>query len=286
MSPTKSFLKNYLPTARSVITHPRQFFRDMPTSGPLKEPLVFAVLTIFIVSLLYIPIDLISWAPLLPLGSDMVLSLIIMGALFLYTLFIMLISIPINSILYHILLKIFGAKGSLEATLRVFCYYLAISLVVLPVAAAIVIIFYLAEVTGAHGILFQILAVVLLLAMTIPVFYSFYVLFVGFSEVHQISMKRVILALLILPIVLFLILAIIVVGLVFIANYSTSMGSMPPPGDYPYTGYGQPYTSPVIPNITAAYGTHPVVDGRYNFDEDKWYETQDINFTTRGVPYT
>ncbi len=218
MSPTKSFLKNYLPTARSVITHPRRFYQDMPVSGPLKEPLAFAVLTIFIVSLLYMPIMLVSWGPILPLDSDVFLTLIIMGAMFLYTLFTMVISIPINSILYHILLKIFGAKGSLEATLRVFCYYLAISLVVLPVVAAIVIIFYLAEVTGADGILFQILALVLMLAMTIPIIYSFYVLFVGFSEVHQMSMKRVILALLIIPTALFLILAVIVVGLIFIAG--------------------------------------------------------------------
>jgi hypothetical protein len=126
MSPTKSVLKNYLPTARSVITHPRRFFKDMPVSGGLTEPLGFAILTIFIVSLLYIPINFISCAPLIPLDSDIVLTLIIMGALFLYTVFVMLISIPINSILYHIMLKIFGAKGSLEATLRVFCYYLAI----------------------------------------------------------------------------------------------------------------------------------------------------------------
>jgi len=219
MSPTKTFLKNYLPTSRSVITHPRRFYQDMPVSGGLTEPLVFAVLTIFIVSLLYMPIMLISWAPLLSLDSDMVLTLIIMGAMFLYIFFVMLISIPINSILYHIMLKIFGAKGSLEATLRVFCYYLAISLVVLPVAAVIVIIIYLAEVTGADGILFQTLSLVLILAMLIPVFYSFYVLFVGFSEVHQISMKRVILALLIIPTALFLILAVIVVGSVFIAGY-------------------------------------------------------------------
>jgi hypothetical protein len=30
MSPAKTFLKNYLAKARSVITQPRQFFRDMP----------------------------------------------------------------------------------------------------------------------------------------------------------------------------------------------------------------------------------------------------------------
>ena len=219
MSSTKSFLKNYLPTARSVITQPRRFFQDMPVSGGFKEPMGFAVLTIFIISLLYAPIMLISWAPLLSLDSNVVFTLIIIAAMFLYTLFVMLISIPVNAIVYHIQLKIFGAKGSLEATLRVFCYYLAISLVVLPVVVVIVIIFYIAEVIGAEGILFQVLALVLMLAMMIPIIYSFYVLFVGFSEVHQISMIRVILAVIVIPTALFLLLGAFVVGLIFITEY-------------------------------------------------------------------
>ena len=77
MSPTKTFLKNYLPTAFSIITHSRRFYQDMPVSGRLKEPLGFAVLTIFIVSLMYVPVMLISWAPYLSLDSDVVFTLIV-----------------------------------------------------------------------------------------------------------------------------------------------------------------------------------------------------------------
>jgi hypothetical protein len=87
MSSAKTYLKNYIATTSSVITHPRRFYQDMTVSGGLTEPMVFAVLTIFIVSLLYIPIMLISWGPYLPLDSDMVLTLIIMGAMFLYSFF-------------------------------------------------------------------------------------------------------------------------------------------------------------------------------------------------------
>ena len=216
MSPTKTFLKNYLPTARSVITQPRRFYRDMPVSGGFMEPMGFAVLTIFIISLLFAPVLLISWAPL---GTDVVFTLIMMVAMFLYSIFSMLISIPVNAIIYHILLKIVGAKGSLEATLRVFCYYMSVLLAVVPVVVAIVIIFYIAEVIGAGGILFQVLALVLILVMMVPIIYSFYVLFVGFSEVHQISMMRVILALLIIPNVLFLLLMALMLGLIYIAEY-------------------------------------------------------------------
>jgi hypothetical protein len=216
MSPTKTFLKNYLPTARSVITQPRRFYRDMPVSGGFMEPMGFAVLTIFIISLLFAPILLISWAPL---GTDVVFTLIMMVVMFLYSIFSMLISIPVNAIIYHILLKIVGAKGSLEATLRVFCYYMSVLLAVVPVVVAIAIIFYIAEVIGAGGILFQVLALVLILVMVVPIIYSFYVLFVGFSEVHQISMMRVILALLIIPNVLFLLLMALMLGLIYIADY-------------------------------------------------------------------
>jgi hypothetical protein len=36
MSPTKTFLKTYIPTAHSVITQPRRFYQDMPVSGGFK----------------------------------------------------------------------------------------------------------------------------------------------------------------------------------------------------------------------------------------------------------
>jgi len=76
----------------------------------------------------------------------------------------------------------------------------------------------------------------------VPVPYSFYVLFVGFSEVHHISMKRVVLALVGIPTALFLLRA---------APYKTS-----PLVDGYYTpedGWGE--TQPV--KFTSG-GTHQV----------------------------
>ncbi len=219
MSPAKTFLKNYLPTARKVITQPRRFYQDMPVSGGFMEPLGFAVLSIFIISLLQTPIMLISWAPVLSLETDVVFTLIIMAAMFLYTLFSMLISLPVNAIIYHILLKILGAKGSLEATLRVFCYYLAIAFVVLPVVFIIALFIYLVEAAGLEGTGFDLLFIVILVSIMAPVLYSFYVLFVGFSEVHHISMKRVVLALVGIPTALFLLLMALMLGLIYITEY-------------------------------------------------------------------
>jgi len=46
MSPTKTFLKNYLATVHSVITQPRRFFLGMPVSGGFKDAQWFAFLLV------------------------------------------------------------------------------------------------------------------------------------------------------------------------------------------------------------------------------------------------
>ena len=208
-------LKNWLTTSKVIITQPRHFFRDMPTSGGYREPLGFAAVTVLIISVFYAPILLV----LMSLPMDIEFVIIGLVALFLYSFFSMMISIPVNGILHHILFRVYGGKGSLEATIRVFCYYMAISLVVLPVVFVIVLFFYLAETAGLEGAGYSLLSIVLLLSILVLVSYSFYVLFAGFSQVHQISMKRVVLATFSIPTVLFLILAILAVTLVFISGY-------------------------------------------------------------------
>ena len=289
MSATKTFLKNYLPTARSVITHPRQFYQDMPTSGTLTEPMAFAVLTIFIVSLLYAAVLMVTWAPLLPLDSDLVFTIIVIAAVFLYFLFTMLISLPINAILYHILLIVCGAKGSIEATLRVFCYYLAISYVVLPMTLIYVLFFYLAETIGLQNVGIEILSVVIVVSVLAFALYSFYVLFVGFVEVHQISMKRVVLAVVGIPTALFLILMALMLGMIYVTEQSGSFGTPPPYGsDYnSYNTYNQLQTdsTSLHYNLTAPYQTPPIIDGYYT-PEDGWDEAQPVEFTSWGAQNT
>jgi hypothetical protein len=158
--------------------------------------------TVLFISILFAPILLIFMFP----AMDIEFIIIGMAAIFLYSFFSMMISIPVNGILYHILSKVFGGKGSLEVTIRVFCYYIAISIVVLPVMFVMVLFFYLAETNGLDGGGYHLLSVILLLVILILVIYSFYVLFVGFSEVHQMSMKRLVLANFSIPTVLFLLL--------------------------------------------------------------------------------
>lgn len=286
MSATKPFLKTYPATALDIITHPRRFYRDMPTSGSLKEPLGFALLTIFIVSLLYTAVLAAAWAPLIPLDSDLVFTIIVIAAVFLYFLFTMLVSLPINAILYHILLIICGAKGSIEATLRVFCYYLAISYVVLPVSLIYVLFFYLAETAGLEGIGIEILSVIAAVSLLALAVYTFYVLFVGFSQVHRISMKRVLLAVVGIPTALFLLMMALMLGLVYVAEQSGSFGNPPPYGS-DYSTYDQ-LLQDVPPSglkLTAPYSTPPIVDG-FHTPGDGWDKVQPVEFTSRGVPYT
>ncbi|MCG7848872.1 MAG: YIP1 family protein [ANME-2 cluster archaeon] len=281
MSRAQTFLKDYISTAKTIITQPSSFFRDMPVEGGFRDPLSFAVLTVFIISLLYAPIMLISWAPLFSEGFSLIYIIIGLVAAFLYFFFVMLISIPINGIIYHILVKIFGARGSLEATIRVFCYYLAVTLVFVPMVLVFVLFFYLAETAGWEGIWIVILSIGLLLGMIAPILYSYYVLFVGFKVVHSLSMIRIILALVVIPMILGMLLVAALIGLILIASFSTdSMYSDQSPLVYSE----EHYTSLPFGYIPVVYGSAPVIDGRYSFNEDTWYETEYINFERYKIP--
>jgi pentatricopeptide repeat protein len=200
------YLNEWFNTTKHVITQPRNFFKEMPASGSLKEPLSFMVFTIFIASLLSIPIMMLTFADYLP-GINLSRFILLAAGLFVISLFFMAISVPLNAFTYHILLKICGANGDFNATLRVFCYYMASSVVILPVIDIMMLIFYVEEKQGLDGGLFNMISFVLLIAVIILVIYAFYMIFVGFAEAHRMSMKRVILAIIGIPLAINIILA-------------------------------------------------------------------------------
>lgn len=296
MSLSKPFLKNYLSAVYNVITQPRRFYQDMPVSGGFIEPLVFAVLTIFIISLLNTAVLVASWVPLFSPSYSLFFTIAAIAALFLCMIFIMLVSLPINVIKYHIFLKIFSAKGNVEATLRAFCYYTAMSYAVVSIAFVFLLSSYVVKAIGLQYISIEILTIISIMSAMVLVLYSFYVLLVGFSKVHNISMKRTILAIFGIPIALFLLLMALMAGLVFIAEQSSAYN--PPPSYYdtplPYDSdyntyytYNQSQQDNINPqsNLTAPYNTAPVLDGYYT-PEDGWDETQPINFTSGGTECT
>jgi len=206
MSSISGYLKEWFNTTKHVITQPRNFFKEMPASGSIKSPLSFMVFTIFIASLLSIPIMMLTFADYLP-GINLSRIILLAAGLFVISLFFMVISVPLNAFTYHILLKICGANGDFNATLRVFCYYMASSVVILPVIDIMMLIFYIEEKQGLDGGLFNMISFVLLIAVIILVIYAFYMIFVGFAEAHRMSMKRVILAIIGIPLAINIILA-------------------------------------------------------------------------------
>lgn len=199
------YLNEWFNTTKHVITQPRNFFKEMPASGSLKSPLSFMVFTIFIASLLSIPIMMLTFADYLP-GINLSRIILLAAGLFVISLFFMAISVPLNAFTYHILLKICGANGDFNATLQVFCYYMASSVVILPAIDIMILIFYIEEKQGLDGGLFNMISFVLLIAVIILVIYAFYMIFVGFAEAHRMSMKRVILAIIGIPLAINIIL--------------------------------------------------------------------------------
>ena len=209
------YLIKWLSTTKQILTQPRDFFKEMPTSGSLKEPVNFMIFTAFIASLLSISIIMLIFADYLP-GIELSHLILLAAGLFLISLFFMAISVPLNAFTYHILLKICGANGDFNATLRVFCYYMSSFLVILPAIGILMLISYIADQKGLEGGLFNIISVILLIVGVIIIaYYAFYVLFVGFSEAHRMSMKRVIFATVGIPMAFNILLAAIPAVIIF-----------------------------------------------------------------------
>lgn len=277
------YLRKWFDTTRFIITQPRSFFREMPVSGSLKEPLSFMFFTIFISSLLSIPVLLLSFSGQQLIEMDSFLIIVLSVALFLLIFIMLSISVPLNTFTYHILLKICGAKGNLEVTLRVFCYYMSVSLAILPVAGFVMSVFYIAQAAELDGVLYSVLSFILILALAaLIIYFAFYVLLVGFSEAHRISMKRVFLAIIVIPVGINLAFAAVTVGLVFIDSYSTETAGYSAETTLP--DYESTYSLPAESKITASYGSTPVVDGHYTSD-DKWYEAHEIVFISENAEY-
>lgn len=64
------YLKEWLNTTKNILTQPRNFFQEMPTSGSLKEHVSFMAFTTLIASLLSLPIIMLTFADYLP-GIDL-----------------------------------------------------------------------------------------------------------------------------------------------------------------------------------------------------------------------
>ncbi len=106
------FIQDYVATAKNIIVKPFDFFKEMPTTGGYKDPLIFAVIT----------------AVVMGIG----LTVITLGVGFLAIIFAPLaivISLFLAALLLLLCSKIVGGQGSYEATLRVAAYANIVNLI-------------------------------------------------------------------------------------------------------------------------------------------------------------
>lgn len=182
---------NYIKTCKEVILRPSDFYRKMPTTGGYREPVIFAVISLIISLLLNVIVSygMIRYSihsSILTFGSIPVsesdFSII---ELF----FISVAGIFIGSLLLNFLYKTLGGTGSYEGTLRFLSYGYAIDIISwIPILNLIAII------------------------------YAIYIVIVGGSFVHNVSMGRsALVVLLVYPVTIFISIIIIAILAVFIS---------------------------------------------------------------------
>ncbi|RLG13654.1 MAG: hypothetical protein DRN71_04415 [Candidatus Nanohalarchaeota archaeon] len=186
-----AFIDEWYKTAKEVILRPMEFFKTMPTTGGFGEPLKFALINIVItliltaVILTEIPntipgLQLKKWTAIYgaeTAGITWTLMTLISGIIYIFIL----------SGIYHLLLKLFGAKERYEATFRVVAY-----ITVFNIFSTISLI----EMTAAKIVSFLI------------TLYVLYLMVLGFRDAHKISSLRAAIVVL-LPIIIIMTLIII-----------------------------------------------------------------------------
>ena len=201
-------MKQWFTDAKDVVIRPRRFFNKLSTSQGLKEPIIFALITFILVLVIdaivspfrISPDDVISWMHPTSVNPD-ITSIIILASLITFTFFKAFILLPANSALHFMLLKVAGANGGLEDTIKVFCYFYVISLIHYIAALIFAGIMTAAYKAGIEGTTWDMLNNFSTAIMLIPGIYGFYILFTGLSFVHKISITRVVVSVGMIPII-------------------------------------------------------------------------------------
>lgn len=197
------FIDNWYKTAKEVIFRPKEFFKTMQTTGGLGEPLKFALINIVIT--LILTTIILTAMPDSPHGLQLKKLTVIYGAetagivWLIMALISSVIYLFILSGIYHLLLKLLGAKERYEATFMVVAY-----ITVFNIFSTISII----EMTTTKIISFLI------------TLYMLYLMIIGFREAHKISSLRAATAVL-LPIIIIIILIIALAMLAYMGAASS-----------------------------------------------------------------
>ncbi|MEN6328144.1 MAG: YIP1 family protein [Syntrophomonas sp.] len=183
---------DYIETWKEVIQRPTDFYRKMPTTGGYAEPFTFAAISYFIYGLLTALFNRGMMGGMYGYGMGT-------GGFGLSTSLMIAIMVPITGIIstiieaaiLYLIYKVLGGEGSYEGTLRFICY-----------ATAVLLLSWIPLIGWIFG------------------FYGIYLYIVGGMNVHNISMARSAIAVL-LP--TFLVILLVIIVAVLAGSYAFSM---------------------------------------------------------------
>lgn len=150
---------SYIKTWKEVILKPAEFFMKMPTTGGYSDPLIFAA-TSYIISWLlsiFVSFSMLTMGDSEPIFSDLDTISVILGV----GLLLVFVSFIILSIIANLLYGALGGTGSYEGTVRLASY----------ASAALVFL------TVPH-------------VVSVAVIYEMYLLIIGGMIVHNVSMRK------------------------------------------------------------------------------------------------
>jgi hypothetical protein len=140
---------NYIGICKEVILSPSDFFRRMPTSGGYSEPVTFAAVSLIIGSLLrvFIGYGMFTFgihSSLLTFGTEVsALNFSTFSEMF-GLFFMSIIAIFLGSLVLNFLYTAFGGTGTYEGTVRFMSYGYAINIISwIPLVGLIAIIYAL-----------------------------------------------------------------------------------------------------------------------------------------------
>ncbi|KKG11592.1 hypothetical protein EO98_05800 [Methanosarcina sp. 2.H.T.1A.6] len=117
---------DYIETWKEVIQRPSDFYRKMPTTGGYNEPLTFAAISYIIYGLLTglfgrgMMRGMYGYGGITEFGFSTVLMTVIMAPI------VGIISIFIGAAIFYIIYKVLGGTGSYEGTVRFISYASAV----------------------------------------------------------------------------------------------------------------------------------------------------------------
>jgi hypothetical protein len=174
---------DYIETWKEVIQRPTDFYRKMPTTGGYAEPLTFAAISYFIYGLLSALFNrgmmggmdgygMMGTGYGLSTSLTVAIMVPIMG----------IISIIIGAAILYFIYKVLGGEGSYEGTLRFICY-----------ASAVLLLSWIPLIGWIFG------------------FYGIYLYIVGGMIVHNVSMARSAIAVLLPTLLIFLLVMVVAI---------------------------------------------------------------------------